>query len=133
MVLSAEVLTPVPQYQGLLRLKADVVEQRDRQNFLAHGAAITSSRLGVPRYWMQADRVSFQDTRAEGDIDNSRYPAEGQPTNMQATSRNNFVYLAGLPVAYWPIFTTDLNKPAFTCRASSSRTTNLRDASLHGI
>lgn len=113
MVLSAEILTPIPQYQGLLRIKADALEQRDRQNFMAYGAAITSSRLGVPRYWMQADRVTFQDMRAEGSIDNSRQPAAGQPTNMQATSRNNFVYLAGLPVSYWPIFTTDLNKPTF--------------------
>ena len=107
MVLSAEILTPVPQYQGLLRLKADVLEQRNRQNFLAYGAAITSSRLGVPRYWMQADRVQFEDMRAEGSIDNSRPPTAAQPTNMQATSRNNFVYLAGLPVTYWPVFTTN--------------------------
>ncbi len=61
MVLSAEVLTPMPQYQGLLRLKADVLQQRDRQNFMAYGAAFTSSRLGVPRYWMQASEVTFQD------------------------------------------------------------------------
>ena len=113
MVLSAEILTPIPQYQGLLRIKADAIEQRNRQNFMAYGAAITSSRLGVPRYWMQADRVTFQDMRADGSIDNSRRPAAGEPTNMQATSRNNFVYLAGLPVSYWPIFTTDLNKPTF--------------------
>ena len=113
MVLSAEILTPIPQYQGLLRIKADAIEQRNRQNFMAYGAAITSSRLGVPRYWMQADRVTFQDMRADGSIDNSRRPGVGEPTNMQATSRNNFVYLAGLPVSYWPIFTTDLNKPTF--------------------
>ena len=113
MVLSAEILTPVPQYQGLLRIKADAIEQRNRQNFMAYGAAITSSRLGVPRYWMQADRISFQDNRAEGSIDNSRQNVTGEPTNMQVTSRNNFVYLAGLPVSYWPIFTTDMNKPSF--------------------
>ncbi len=46
MVLSAEILTPIPQYQGLLRIKADALEQRNRQNFMAYGAAITSSRLG---------------------------------------------------------------------------------------
>lgn len=113
MVLSAEILTPIPQYQGLLRIKADALEQRNRQNFMAYGAAITSSRLGVPRYWMQADRVSFQDNRADGSIDSSRRPGVGEPTNMQATSRNNFVYLAGLPISYWPVFTTDLNKPTF--------------------
>ena len=30
-----------------------------------------------------------------------------------ATSRNNFVYLAGAPVFYWPFFATDLQKPTF--------------------
>lgn len=113
MVLSAEILTPVPQYQGLLRLKADVIEQRNQQNFLAYGAAVTSSRLGVPRYWLQADRVQFEDTRAEGSIDTSRRPPPGQPTNMLATSRNNFVYLAGVPITYWPVFTTNLAKPSY--------------------
>ncbi len=113
MVLSAEILTPVPQYQGLLRLKADVVEQRNRQNILAYGAAVTSSRLGVPRYWLQADRVQLEDTRNPAAIDNSRAPAPDQPTNLQATSRNNFVYFGGLPVTYWPVFTTNLAKPSY--------------------
>ncbi|MEO8271965.1 MAG: hypothetical protein ABI557_19800, partial [Aureliella sp.] len=68
MVLDAEVLTPVPQYQGLLRLKADVLRQQDRQNFTAYGAALTTSRLGVPRYWLQSDEVSLTDTRDETDL-----------------------------------------------------------------
>lgn len=112
-VLAAEVLTPVPQYQGLLRLKADVLEQRDRRNFIAYGAAVTSSRLGVPRYWLQGDRVEFQDQRDEAEATNLAPTVAGQPTKMSATSRNNFVYLGGLPVAYWPIFSTNLAKPNF--------------------
>lgn len=112
MVLAAEVLTPVPQYQGLLRLKADVLQQRDRQNFMAYGAAFTSSRLGVPRYWMQANEVTLQDQRNE--VDNSVFAnLDGtRPTKMMATSKSNFIYLAGVPVAYWPVFATDLSKPS---------------------
>ncbi len=75
MVLSAEVLTPVPQYEGLLRLKADVVQQKSRTNFLAYDAALTSSRLGVPRYWLQSSKVEFSDQRNQT-ID----PATGQLT-----------------------------------------------------
>ncbi len=30
-----------------------------------------------------------------------------------ATSNNNFVYLLGVPVAYWPTFATNLSKPSF--------------------
>lgn len=112
-VLAAEVLTPVPQYQGLLRFKADVIEQRSPQHFLAYGAAITSSRLGVPRYWLQGDRVEFRDQRAESDVATLAPTVAGRPTNMFAKSRNNFVYLGGMPVAYWPIFSTNLAKPNF--------------------
>lgn len=132
MVLSAEILTPVPQYQGLLRLKADVIEQRNQQNFLAYGAAVTSSRLGVPRYWLQADRVQFEDTRAEGSIDNSRPPAPGQPTNMLATSRNNFVYLAGVPVTYWPVFTTNLAKPSYYLTSLKAKNDQIFGTQVYG-
>ncbi len=113
MILSAEVLTPVPQYQGLLRLKADVLQQRDRQHFLAYGAAFTSSRMGVPRYWMQADEVEFSDERDETDLSVFAPMDASRATNMQASSRNNFVYLGGLPIGYWPTFSTNLAEPNF--------------------
>ncbi|MFO0924276.1 MAG: organic solvent tolerance protein OstA [Pirellulales bacterium] len=116
MVLSAEVLTPVPQYEGLLRLKADVVQQKSRTNFLAYDAALTSSRLGVPRYWLQSSKVEFSDQRNQT-ID----PATGQltpiatpgGTDMEADARNNFVYLGGVPVLYWPILSTNIERPSF--------------------
>ncbi len=113
MVLAAEVITPVPQYQGLLRLKADVLQQRDRQNFMAYGAAFTSSRLGVPRYWMQAGEVKLQDQRTEADMSALPSPDSTHPTHMRATANSNFVYLGGLPIAYWPTFSSNLSKPSF--------------------
>lgn len=113
MVLSAEVLTPVPQYQGLLRLKADVLQQRNSRNFKAYGAAITSSRLGVPRYWMQSSEVEFQDNRSETDLSVFAPTDANRPTNMRATARGNNVYVAGIPVFYWPTLETDLSQSSF--------------------
>ena len=113
MVLSAEVLTPVPQYQGLLRLKADVLQQKDRNHFLAFGAAVTSSRLGVPRYWLQANEVEFTDNREDGDISVFAPVDAHQSTNMQAVARSNYLYLAGVPIGFWPVFTTNLAEPSF--------------------
>ncbi len=119
-VLNAEVLTPVPEYQGLLRLKADVLQQVDSQNFQAYGAAITSSRMGVPRYWLQSQQVTFQDNQRTA-ID----PITGQPAvdpnsgepivdhNMLATSNNNFLYFGGYPIFYWPRMATDLTEPNY--------------------
>ncbi len=118
-LLQAEMFTPVPDYEGLLRLKADVLQQVDQFNYLAHGAAATSSQIGTPRYWFQTETATFQDIQRPV-VD----PFTGSPVldragkqqidhQMLATSRNNFVYLGGVPVFYWPTIATDLTKPTY--------------------
>jgi hypothetical protein len=118
MVLGAEILTPAPQYEGIVRLKADVLEQRSRQSFLAYNAAMTSSRLGVPSYWLQSDRLILQDTRAGTDPSQQAAALRTGQTNMEATARNNFVYVGGVPVLYWPIMNTNIDAPNFYLRAA---------------
>ena len=118
-ILNAEVLTPVPSYKGLLRLKADVVQQTDDNNLQAYGAAITSSRLGMPRYWLQADQLSVSRT-PQASVD----PVSGLPLVDPATgqqigddyfveSRSNRVYVGGVPVFFWPTLRSDLNNPNY--------------------
>ena len=116
MILGAEILTPAPQYEGILRLKADVIQQRSRENFLAHSAALTTSRLGVPRYWLQSDRIELSDRRNETNTSRFGLPFAGRTadqTGMQAKARNNFVYLEGIPVLYWPILNTNIDTSSF--------------------
>ncbi len=108
MVLSAEVLTPVPQYAGLMRLKADVIQQQDRQHMIAYGAAVTSSRMGVPTYWLQSDEVVLTDERSDADLGGLTGATPDGPTKLRARAKNNFVYVGGIPVLYWPTFSTDL-------------------------
>lgn len=119
-ILGAEALTPVADYQGIIRLKADVLQQLNEQNFMAYNAAFTSSRLGVPRYWLQSESISFQDLpqpqadplTGQGITD----PLTGEPVvehDMLATSRNNYAYLGGYPFLYWPVLASTLNKPVF--------------------
>jgi hypothetical protein len=125
MVLGAEILTPAPQFEGIVRLKADVIEQRSRQSFLAYNAAMTSSRIGVPRYWLQADRLSLEDPRPSTDQGQSAAIVKTGTTNMEATARNNFVYLGGLPVLYWPVMTTNINAPNFYLRSAKVKKDDL--------
>ena len=33
--------------------------------------------------------------------------------DLLATSRNNFLYLGGFPVFYWPVLAADLTKPSY--------------------
>ncbi len=117
---NAEALTPVQDYEGLLRIKADVLQQLNAESFVAYGAAFTSSRMGVPRYWLQSETITFQDNQRP-QIDPFTGGAAvdyrtGEPAvehEMFATSRNNLLYVGGVPLFYWPVMATDLTKPTF--------------------
>ncbi|MCP4080272.1 MAG: hypothetical protein P8J91_09595 [Pirellulaceae bacterium] len=118
-ILKADVLTPVPSYKGLVRLKADVVQQLDENNLQAFGAAITSSRLGVPRYWLQSDQLNISRTPRQSVDPFSGLPVVNPQTGEQVgddyfiESRANKVYLGGVPVFYWPRLRTDLKNPNY--------------------
>ena len=103
-----------------MRLKADVLQQIDRQNFIATGGAVTTSRLGVPKYWFQADQIQFRDLQQTLVDPNTGLPVidpfTGQPVvdhQLLATASNIFVYLGGYPVFYWPTIATNLEKTTY--------------------
>ena len=76
--------------------------------------------MGHPRYWLQSDSLTLQD-RQQPRIN----PATGQPEidpvsgevdtehQLLATSRSNLVYVGSVPVAYWPVMVTDVQRPTF--------------------
>jgi len=108
LVLDAEAITPIPNSMGIIRLKADVMQQVAKGNFIAFDAAITSSRLGVPRYWLQSQQLTLREQeQVETD------PSGGSIIRHESfvDSRNNFVYLSGVPVLYWPKFSSSLDRP----------------------
>lgn len=110
-ILDAEVIASIPEYEGTVRVKAEQMRQIARGNYVAQNAAVTSSRMGVPRYWLQSGQLSLTQ-RPVAKID----PATRQvyaDTEAYVSSGGNFVYLGGLPVLYWPRFNTPLRKPNF--------------------
>ncbi|MEO1615224.1 MAG: organic solvent tolerance protein OstA [Planctomycetota bacterium] len=122
MVLDAEAITTIPEYQGVVRLKAEVLQQVSRGNYLAFDAAVTSSRLGVPRYWLQSERLDFyEQTRTGIDQATGRVVADTDPF---VRTTNSFIFLGGLPVFYWPRFTTSLERPVFYLRGAKVRNDN---------
>lgn len=133
-ILNAEMLTPVPEYQGLVRLKADVLQRVNRERYQAFGAALTTSRMGVPRYWFQSNQIEYTDQQTtiinpitgEAQID----PETGQPKidhKRLATSRNNTLYMGGVPVFYWPVLSADVNDPVFYLNKISFRNDQIFD------
>lgn len=130
-LLQAEMYTEVPGYEGMLRLKADVLEQIDENHARAVGSAITSSRIGVPRYWLQSEvldlrRVPQPDFDEFGQI---RFdPDTGQPASRwtyEGTSQNNFVYLLGTPVFFWPSLTANTDQSAYYLNGFAIKNDNI--------
>ena len=122
-ILKAELLAPIPSYQGMARLKADVVRQMGMNSFLADNASLTTSRMTNPRYQVQASQMTFEDTpRTLMD------PLTGQPVmdpltgepmvehDRLAVSTGNTVFVGPVPVFYWPKLSTTLEKPQFYVR-----------------
>ena len=117
-ILNAEVMTTVPGYRGSVRLKADVVQQYNQNNLKAFGSAITSSRLGVPRYWLQSESVGISSTEVPSIDPETSLPRVNLETGMYETedefsvdSQRNRVYVAGVPVFAWPRLRTTLDNP----------------------
>jgi hypothetical protein len=124
-VLNAELLTPLPelggyQYQGLVRLKAAALRQLDQSHFVAQDGLVTTSRLEEPSYAFGSGLITFEDIQ-QSVID----PYTGQPLvnpltgapevahRRLARSENNFLYIDGIPVLYWPRMATDLEKASY--------------------
>jgi hypothetical protein len=113
-VLEAKMLTPVPEYEGLLRLEAEVLQQTGRDHFFGQNTFITSSRMGRPGYRIQSGEVYYEDIQRKA-FD----PWTGLPVvehQKLATSRNNFLFLGPVPVFYWPTLATNLEDPTFYIR-----------------
>jgi hypothetical protein len=118
-ITGATMLTPVDNYSGLVRLRADVIRQVDRSRFVAQQTGLTSSRLGVPTWEFRSRELEFTDEQVplpgpfgQPVID----PATGEPAiehQQYITSRGNTVNLGGVPVLWWPVLATNAKKPTF--------------------
>jgi len=122
-LVNAELLTPVPNYEGLLRLRAQILRQLGPDRFRAEHAFVTSSRMGFPTYRLQAGLVELEATE-EPVLDPSTGGWVVDPETSQIltepryflSARDNALYLGPLPVFMWPEITTDLSEPSFFLR-----------------
>ena len=106
-VLEAELLTPLPNYQGLLRLRSRVLQQTGEGRFHAEESFLTSSRFGVPGYRIQLGDLDYEDVAA-ADVRSDHGPAwrsTRRPTS-RSSSRSS-----------WPRAATPSCSSA-TCRSS---------------
>ncbi|MFM7107540.1 MAG: hypothetical protein ACKOZU_02885, partial [Planctomycetaceae bacterium] len=118
-ITGATVLTPVDNYSGAVRLRADVLRQVDKSRFVAQRTGLTSSRLGVPSWEFRSQELQFTDEQVPVPGVDGRPavdPATGEPQvehQTFITSRGNTVTVGGVPVLWWPVLATDARKATF--------------------
>ncbi len=123
-VLSADMITPAPGYDGKLHLHAGILQQEGPDHFRGQDVFVTPSRLGVPRISVKAGEASFDDLQTP-QIDPLTgapllNPRTGEPMfdhEQTVSAQNDTVCIEDVPVFYWPTFTTDLNEPTFFLRS----------------
>ena len=96
--------------------KADVLQQVAKGNFIAFDAAVTSSRMEVPQYWLQSERLQLTDRNEYVD------PVTGLPASRSeafVNSRDNFVYFGGVRSSIGQRFQRASNDQAIACLVSS--------------
>ncbi len=137
-ILDAEVLTPVRDYRGLLRLKADVVRQIDENTLQAFDSAFTSSRRGVPSYWLQSRQLDLVNQPVQKTDPQTGAllfdPSSGQPQigdDYFARAAGNKVYLGGVPVFSWPQFATRLSDPSLYLTEFGINNDNIFGTQIH--
>ncbi|MGL6226164.1 MAG: hypothetical protein ACRC10_06010 [Thermoguttaceae bacterium] len=120
-ILNGELLSPVPGYDGLLRLKADVMQQIGPNLYQASNAYVTTSRLGEPAYRIQSQRMTLSETSSPlfDSLTGApvRDPISGgaaMQKKQMLTSENNLICVGNVPIFYWPWLAADLQyKDAF--------------------
>ena len=119
-IINAEVLTPAPKFDGLVRLRTRLLQQLGPDKFYAEDSFFTSSRMGMPGYRVQAGDVTFEDIQTPVIDPLTGQTAIDPDTNEPiveherlASGRNAFLFLGEAPVAYWPWLATDLDHPTY--------------------
>lgn len=116
LILEAELYADVAgerdEYPTPFRVKTDVLQQTSPSSFQAENAAFTTSRLGIPQYWIQSDRLTF-DTGSTPLFDQIARQSNGpgdfsQFDRLFISSDNTRLFVAGIPVLRWPRLSTDL-------------------------
>ena len=118
-ILEAELLSDVPGYDGKVRIRSNVLRQLSPSLFQANDAAFTTSRLGVPQYWVQSDVLELDSgptslfDQVAGQFDQPEEATGGFLDDFQqlrVSSQDSALYVGGWPIFYWPRFSTDLTR-----------------------
>ena len=140
-ILWAETPAAASNFQGLLQLKAEILQQTNEGRVFAENTFVTSSRIGKLVDRIGFSRICFEDVGQPAvnpftgtpklDPETGQPavnpftgtpkldPEAGQPAvdhQQLATAKNDFLYLDGVPVFYWPTVATEASDSTYGIR-----------------
>ncbi|MCL2349132.1 MAG: hypothetical protein FWC50_12835 [Planctomycetaceae bacterium] len=117
-ILNAEMITPVPQYDGVIRLKADTVQRTGFSTFTADNSLLTTSEMGTPGYSLRSRNLQFEEKRIPVINTLTGEPILNPATGTQyedrrryVVSEQNVIEIGGVPVFYWPWLAFNAEQP----------------------
>ena len=112
-ILDAEMRTPVEQYDGEIRIKADSIQQTGPGSLSANNAIMTTSPMGDPSFFVGAKNIQFEEKRNTG---YSTFGGAYEDRRQYVISEHNVVNVGGVPVFYWPWLALNAKEPIMYLR-----------------
>ena len=118
-VREAEVFASIPNFEGLIRLRAEEIRMPEKGMLVANNAFVTTSRIGSPSYRFQLGQLMVRDQK-QPKMD----PKTGQPIldprtgepvmegPKDVTGRDAVVKVGEVPIFYLPYFAAPLENPS---------------------
>ncbi|MCL2118482.1 MAG: hypothetical protein FWH27_08665 [Planctomycetaceae bacterium] len=112
-----EILMPVAEYDGTIRLKAESAQRTGPGTFSVQNGLLTTSTMGEPSFYLRSRNIQFEQKRIPVYNSLTGQPLIDPATNRQYEDTRNYVVAEhnvinmGLPVFYWPWLAFDAKEP----------------------
>jgi len=117
-ILDAEILVPVEQYDGTIRIKSDSIQRTGPGSFSAQNGLLTTSPMGEPSFYVRSKNIQYDEKRIPVANSLTGQPVLDPVTNQQYVDRrqyvvaeHNVINMGGLPVFYWPWLAFNAKEP----------------------
>ena len=122
-ILNAEILTPVEQYDGNIRIKSDLIRRTGPGSFVANNSILTTSMMGDPGFYIGSRNIQFEEKRniAYNSVNGMPIidPATNRPyedRRQYVVAEHNVINMSGVPVFYWPWLAFNAKEPVMYLR-----------------
>jgi hypothetical protein len=114
---NAEIRGFVPQFNSIVRLRAEQIRQVAHDKFHARQGWITTSDMGIPGYRIEASDIFIERRHLPGYSEVNPQTGQLEGGLLWFTSSNNKLYLENVPVGYFPYVSSPAEDPGIPLRS----------------